>query len=131
MLNNISIQGRLTHQPEIKQSKSGQNYCRFTIASDRSIKEKDGTRRTDFVECIAWKQGAEFIARYFKKGEMIIINGALRVDSYETEAGEKRKSYTVVVNDVSFGGSKTETAPAASAPAQASATEATELPFEI
>lgn len=131
MLNNISIQGRLTHQPEVKQSKNGLNYCRFTIASDRSIKEKDGTRKADFVECIAWKQGAEFVAHYFNKGDMIIINGSLRTENYTTEAGEKRKSYTVVANDVSFGGSKTETAPAASAPAQASATEATELPFEI
>ena len=93
--------GRLTTTPELKQTQSGKNVIAFTIACDRDFGEKE----TDFINCVAWQQKAEFISRYFKKGSMIAITGRLTTRSYETESG-RRVATEVVVKDAYFGESK-------------------------
>lgn len=101
MLNEVIIMGRLTTTPELKSTQSGKNVIAFNIACDRDFGEKE----TDFINCVAWQQKAEFISRYFKKGSMIAITGRLTTRSYETENG-KRVATEVVVKDAYFGESK-------------------------
>lgn len=96
-MNYVSLLGRLTKDPELKQSSSGKSYCRFSIAVKREF-VKDGV---DFINCIAWDKRAEFISNYFSKGKRILIQGRLNVNSYESN-GEKRISTDVIVDKADF-----------------------------
>ena len=96
-MNYVSLLGRLTKDPELKQSSSGKSYCRFSIAVKREF-VKDGV---DFINCIAWDKRAEFISNYFSKGKRILIQGRLNVNSYESN-GEKRTSIDVIVDKADF-----------------------------
>ena len=82
-MNKVILMGRLTADPELKQSQNGTSVCRFTIAVNRRFKNAQGGYDADFLNCTAWKQTAEFICRYFKKGQMIAVEGALRTSSYQ------------------------------------------------
>lgn len=105
MLNSIILMGRLTATPELKTTNSGIAVTSFTIAVERPyVKEK----QTDFINCIAWRNNAEFISRYFEKGQMIAIQGSLQSRNYEDKNGNKRTTYDVVVDRSSFCGSKAE-----------------------
>ena len=84
MLNNIAIHGRLTADPELKQTQSGVPFCNFTVAVDRSYKQGD-ERQTDFFNCIAWRGQAEMIAKYFNKGKEIVVNGEMNNNPYEKD----------------------------------------------
>ena len=96
-MNYVSLLGRLTKDPELKQSSSGKSYCRFSIAVKREF-VKDGV---DFINCIAWDKRAEFISNYFSKGKRILIQGRLNINSYESN-GEKRISTDVIVDKADF-----------------------------
>lgn len=114
-MNTISLMGRLTAEPQLKQSSSGDYFLPFCIAVDRRGTE----RMIDFIDCITFKGTAETISKYCHKGDQIGITGSLQTKSYETQTGEKRKSYTVVVNSFDFGAKKasaSENQPAPSAP---------------
>ena len=79
-MNLVVILGRLTSDPELRQTQSGIASCRFTVAVDRGFKNKQtDERETDFISCIAWRQQAEFISRYWSKGKMIAVFGTLRI----------------------------------------------------
>ena len=80
----------------------------FQIACDRNYQAKGEERKADFIDCQAWRQTAEFIARYFHKGSMIAIEGCIQTNNYTDNKGNKRKSVTVVVNNVSFCGSRAD-----------------------
>ena len=116
MINNIVLTGRLTTQPELKTTTNGISVLSFSIAVERNY-SSGGERQTDFINCVAYRGTAEFISRYFSKGEMIALTGSLQMRKYETQQGEKRTVYEVVINEVSFCGSKStgstseETAP--------------------
>ena len=106
MLNKVIIMGRLTRVPEMRQTTSGVPMCRITVAVDRQFKnQQTGEREADFISCVAWRQTAEFISRYFRKGSMILVEGNLRNDNYEKD-GVKHYSMTVYVDNVSFCESK-------------------------
>ena len=106
MLNKVIIMGRLTRDPEMRQTTSGVSMCRITVAVDRQFKnQQTGERESDFINCVAWRQTAEFIARYFHKGNMILVEGNLRNDNYEKD-GVKHYSMTVFVDNASFCGEK-------------------------
>ena len=109
MLNVVVLMGRLTAEPELRTTSSGTAYARFSVAVDRGYAKPGEERKTDFINCVAWRQTAEFISRYFTKGSMIAIEGSLQQDSYTDRDGNKRTSFTVVVNNASFTGSKKET----------------------
>lgn len=108
MLNKIIILGRLTSDPELKQTNSGVSVATFTVAVERNYKSGD-TKLTDFIPCNAWRSTADFIAKYFHKGDMIAVDGTLQSDKYTDKDGNNRTSYRVVAENVSFCGGKKET----------------------
>ena len=107
MLNSVIIMGRLTADPELRTTTNGLSVTSFTVAVDRNYKSGD-ERQTDFINCVAWRQTADFVTRFFKKGQMIAVQGSLQVRNYEDKNGNKRTAYDVVADNVSFCGSKSE-----------------------
>lgn len=107
MINNVTLMGRLTYEPELKATQSGISVINFQLAVDRQY-SKDEDKQADFIDCQAWRQTAEFISRYFHKGSMIALTGAIQTNNYTDREGAKRKAFTVVASQVSFCGSKAE-----------------------
>jgi len=101
MLNIVALQGRLVADPELRTTNSGTPVCSFTLAVQRNTKGGDGEYNTDWVDCVAWKGTAEFICKYFQKGQLMAVNGALQTRSYEKD-GVKRKVTQVVVQSAYF-----------------------------
>ena len=93
-MNNVSLMGRLTADPELKTTQNGISYCRFTVAVNRY--SKDGEDTADFISCVAWRSTAEFICNYFLKGNKIALIGSIQTGSYTDKDG--RKVYTTDVN---------------------------------
>ncbi len=107
MINKVILMGRLTADPELRQTQSGISSCRFTVAIDRRFADKNtGERQADFINVVAWRQQAEFVSRYFNKGRMIIVEGSIRNNNYTDNNGVKHYGYDVVADNVSFGESK-------------------------
>lgn len=111
MLNNVVLMGRLTFEPELKVTQSGVSVVRFGIAVDRRYQQQNGEKKTDFIDCVAWRHTAEFINKYFHKGNMIAVEGSIQTENYVDQNGTNRKSVSVVANNVSFCGSKSENKP--------------------
>ena len=129
MLNQITVLGRLTKNPELRTSGGGSPVCSFTLAVDRDY-GKD--KQTDFIPVVAWKQAAEFVSKYFSKGRMACVTGRLQLRDYEDKDGVKRRVAEIVANSVYFADSKREAdaAPADAAPAEFVPVEDDgELPF--
>lgn len=101
-MNNIVITGRLTADPVLSTTQGGANRAHFTVAVDRNVKGKDGNRATDFIPCTAWNQSAEFVSKYFKKGDPIEVAGSLNIDNGTDKEGNKRTYTNVMVNQVHF-----------------------------
>lgn len=108
MLNKIVIMGRMTADPELRRTNGGTPVTTFTLAVDRNYKSQDGERETDFIECVAWKGAAEFVAKYFGKGRQAIVEGRLQLRTWTDKEGNKRKTYEVLAANVYFGDSKRE-----------------------
>ena len=107
MLNKVILMGRLVADPELKQTASNIAVCKFTIAINRPFAPKDGgERRSDFINIVVWRNTAEFVSKYFSKGKMIIVEGALRNNNYTDSNGTKHYSLEVHADNVSFGGDK-------------------------
>ena len=106
-MNVAAFTGRLTSTPELRKTPGGVSVTRFTIAVDRNFTPKGEEKKVDFLDCVAWRNTAEFICNYFGKGQMIAVNGEINTGSYEKD-GIKRKTWEVVVDNVSFCGSKAE-----------------------
>lgn len=120
-MNKVIITGHLVSDPELRQTQSGIASCRFTVAVDRRFADKNtGERQADFITCIAWKQTAEFISRYFNKGKMICIEGSLRTGKYTDKNHSDVTHYTtdVYVDNVEFCGDKGSGQAQAQNPAQ-------------
>lgn len=109
MLNEVNIMGRLVADLEIKATKTGRKVANFTIACDRNYVPKGEERKTDFIRCQAWEKTAEFIDKYFRKGESIILNGSLETQSYTDKLDNKKTVYYINVNRAMFAGGKKET----------------------
>ena len=105
-LNHIDIMGRLTKDPELRRTGSGIAVTSFTIAVDRDTKGKDGEKETDFIDCNAWRNTAEFVAKYFTKGSTAIVSGRLQIRTWNDKDGNKRRNAEVVAESVYFGDSK-------------------------
>ncbi len=101
-MNNISITGNITHDLELKTTPDGILVCTFTVA----VKRPGAKDKTDFLNCVAWRQKAEFITRYFAKGQKIEIIGILTTRKWEDKNGNKRTAYEIMVNDAAFGEGK-------------------------
>ena len=106
-MNRVILMGRLTADPDLRQTPQGTSVTRFTIAVDRRIR-KEGGQQADFITCVAWRQTAEFICRFFGKGRMIAIEGQLRSRTCEGREGKREDSTEVMVDNAFFTGSKNE-----------------------
>lgn len=109
-MNKVILMGRLTADPELRQTQSGIASCRFTVAVSRNFKNQNGEYEADFISCTAWKQNAEFVSRYFRKGQMICVEGSLRTGSYQDRNHQDVTHYTtdVYVEHTEFCGSKSD-----------------------
>ena len=110
MLNKIFIMGRLTRDPELRRTQSGTPVTSFSLAVDRDFKSQSGEKETDFIDVVAWRQTAEFVARYFTKGRMAVVEGRLQIRDWQDRDGNKRRSAEVVADNVYFGDSKRDSA---------------------
>lgn len=107
MLNKVILMGRLTADPQMRQTPNGISVCRFSVAVDRPFTSKEtGQREADFINITVWRQTAEFVGRYFSKGSMIIVEGSLRNNNYTDQNGVKHYSMEVQADNVSFGETK-------------------------
>lgn len=106
MINNVILMGRLTAAPELKTTTSGISVTAFCIAVERRYSGKDGEKQADFINCVAWRNTAEFITRYFNKGDMIAVTGEIQTRKYQDQNGNNRTAVEVVINQASFCGGK-------------------------
>lgn len=106
MLNRIIIMGRLTRDPELRRTQNSTAVASFTLAVDRDFKGEDGKRATDFIDIVAWRAVAEFVAKYFTKGRMAIVEGRLQLRDWKDKDGNARRSAGVIADNVYFGDSK-------------------------
>lgn len=111
MLNQITIMGRLTRDPEVRYTKSSTPVASFTLAVERDFGEKE----TDFIDCVAWKAAADFVSKYFHKGSMAVVTGSLQIRDWQDKEGNKRRTAEVIARNIYFGESK-KTSSDASAP---------------
>ena len=123
MLNRIIIMGRLTSSPELRRTGNGIAAASFTLAVDRDFSSREarenGERETDFIDCVAWRGTAEFVDKYFGRGQMAVVSGRLQIRDWTDKDGNKRRSAEVIADKVYFGDSKRrEDALANDAPAQ-------------
>ena len=131
MLNHIAIMGRLTRDPELRQTGSGVSFANFSVAVDRDF-SKGEEKETDFIDCVAWRHTGEFVSKYFTRGSLIVVSGRLQVRSYTDKDGNNRRAAEIVADNCYFGGSKNAGAATPPSPAgdYAEITEPDgELPF--
>ncbi len=110
MFNLVVLTGRLTADPELKTTANGISVTTFSIAVERRYRSGE-ERQADFINIVAWRQSAEFITKYFKKGNMIGIEGSIQTRRYEDKNGNSRTAFEVVANNVQFVESKRDSAP--------------------
>ena len=106
MFNRAILIGRLTADPELKQTQNGISVCSFSIAVDRRFSGRDSARKTDFINITSWRQQAEFVCRYFHKGDVIGVEGSIQTRNYEDKNGNKRTAVEVVADRAFFVDSK-------------------------
>ncbi len=107
-MNNVSLIGRLTADPELKHTQSGTPMVNFRIAVDRTFVKQGEERQADFITIVAWNKTAEFICKYFAKGRRIALIGEIRTGSYTDKDGNKRYTTDVWANNVEFVDSKSD-----------------------
>lgn len=106
-MNQIVIMGRLTRDPELRQTPSGVSVASFSLAVDRGYIPKDGgERQTDFIDVVAWRNTAEFVSKYFVKGQMAAVSGRLQIRDWTDKDNNKRRSAEVVAENIYFTESK-------------------------
>lgn len=140
-MNKVQIIGRLTKDPEVKLTQNQTPYCNFTIAVDRRFKDANGQRQADFINCVAWRQTATFIQKYFRKGSRIGICGSIQTRNYEDQNGQKHYVTEVIAEEAEFVEStnnvvqqnqaETQASPAVSASETVQEEAPVDLPFEI
>ena len=115
MLNKVILMGRLTRDPELRSTPQGVSTCSFSLAVDRNFVRQGEERKADFINCVAWRQTAEFMSKYFKKGSLMAIEGSIQTRSWEDD-GKTQYATEVVVGQVYFAESKRVSADAPAAP---------------
>ena len=106
MLNHVDIMGRLVRDVELRRTGSGLAVANFTVAVDRDRNGQDGQKETDFIDCVAWRNTAEFVSKYFGKGRMIVVSGRLQITKYTDKEGNKRSRAEIVADNCYFADSK-------------------------
>ena len=103
-MNTINIIGRLVQEPELRHTTAGTAVCSFTLAVKRPRSKDD----TDFLDCVAWEQAAEYLCRYGSKGAQVAVSGVLTTRKWEDKNGNKRTAFEIVVNDLNVLSSRSE-----------------------
>ena len=131
MLNKVVVMGRMVRNPELRRTNSGTAVASFTIACDRDFKSDGGEREADFIECVAWRNTAEFVSKYFTKGRMAVVSGRLQTRNWTDKEGNKRKATEIVAESVYFGDSTREELQSYAAPQESFAElpDDGEIPF--
>ena len=132
MLNNVTLQGRLVADPELRHTQNGTPVASFRLAVDRDYKSQTtGKREADFFNCVAWRGAADFVTKYFPKGRMALVDGRLQMREYTDRDGNRRYTTEVVVSSIYFCDSKRDFAPPAPSSTEWSELEDDdgELPF--
>lgn len=106
MLNLIVAMGRLVRDPEVRMTEAGAAVTSWTLAVERDYPGQDGNRETDFIDCVAWKKTAEFVCKYFSKGNMMAVKGRLQIRRWTDKDGNKRRTAEIVADNVYFAGLK-------------------------
>ena len=106
MLNTITIMGRMVRDPEIRKTGNGTSVCNFTLAVERDYTDDNGDRETDFIDCVVWAHTADFVSKYFGKGDLMAVSGRLQLRDWEDNAGNRRRAAEIKVDNVYFGGGK-------------------------
>lgn len=101
-MNSVQLIGNLARDPEYGTTQNGVNYCRFTVACQRRFANQQGVREADFINCVAWRQTADFVNNYFCKGMKIGLTGSIQVRSYDAQDGSKRYATEVIVDNAEF-----------------------------
>lgn len=107
-MNKIIIVGNITRDIDLAETASGTSYCNFSVAVNRAMPDSDGNKQTDFFNCTAWKQRAEVIAKYCKKGSKVLVEGEMQARSYEDKNGNRQTGWNINVNNIEFLGSRQE-----------------------
>lgn len=107
-MNKIIITGNITKDIELAETASGTSYCNFSVAVNRAMPDSDGNKQTDFFNCTAWKQRAEVIAKYCKKGSKVLIEGEMQSRVYEDKNGIRQTGWNINVNNIEFLGNRQE-----------------------
>lgn len=102
MLNHITIMGRIVKDLELRRTQSGHAVCSFTLAVPRDFREQDGSKAVDWINCIAWRQSAEYICKYGKKGRLLALEGRLQSREYTDRNGVKKTAWEVTANNIYF-----------------------------
>lgn len=110
MLNSTTLMGRLTADPERRQTPNNIPVTRFTLAVERNF-SSGGERQTDFIDIVAWRKTAEFVSRYFHKGMQVAVQGSIQTRSYTDNQGIKRKAFEIVADNVYFAEPKRDSGP--------------------
>ena len=105
-MNKVILMGRLTADPELKTTPSGVSVASFGIAVDRKYAKQGEERQTDFINIVCWRQKAEFVCKYFVKGQLIALEGSIQTRQYQDKNGNKRTAFEVVADNVYFTGDK-------------------------
>lgn len=119
-MNQVQLVGNIARDPEFRTTQSGIAACTFTVACQRRYANAQGVREADFIQCVAWRQTAEFVHRYFIKGNKIGLTGSIKTRSYDAQDGSKRYVTEVVVDNVEFVAAKSDGSGAPAAQAQTS-----------
>ena len=110
MLNKVILMGRFTRDPELRSTPQGISTCSFSIAVDRNFVRQGEERKADFINCVAWRQTAEFISRYFHKGSSLCVTGSIQTRTWNDQQGNKRYATEVIVDEAYFVDSKSDNA---------------------
>lgn len=129
MLNHIVLLGRLTRDPELRRTASGISVAAFTLAVDHDYTDEGGNRGVDFIDIVAWRSKADFVCKYFTKGQMACVTGRLQIRNWTDKDESKRRTAEVVADNIYFAGSKQSKSSNAQQPAPAPG-EFTELTDE-
>lgn len=137
-MNKVILMGRLTRDPEVRTTQSQIPVASFTLAVDRRFKNAAGERQADFINCIAWRQTAEFVAKYFQKGSKMVVVGEIQTRKWDDQDGKTHYATEVIVSEVEFAESKQSSqgsAPSTPAPVAdgffPAPEDDTALPFDI
>lgn len=110
-MNKVNLIGRLTTDPELRYNSSDIAYTRFVLAVNRPFTNSDGEREADFISCVAWRKTAELICEHFKKGSEIGLSGRIQTGNYERADGTKAYTTDIIIEEITFVGSKKENKP--------------------